>query len=208
MKYKKEDLEQLILVEDLSYAEIGRRYGVSGAFIKKRSKKFGIELPNRSKRSEGWSPHNKGTAKPKANKPAKRKSREMKNCVECSTSFFPTYKNHKCCSKDCSVKHKTDEKYRHYLENQEEYCKIRNMTFIKKHISKEQNHECDLCGNPKTWNGKELSFILDHVDGDASNNKRNNLRLICPNCDSQLPTFKSRNRNSARKGRYLRNYKN
>ena len=49
-----------------------------------------------------------------------------------------------------------------------------------------------------TWNNKELHFILDHIDGDASNNWENNLRLICPNCDSQLDTYKSRNKNSAR----------
>lgn len=50
------------------------------------------------------------------------------------------------------------------------------------------------------WNSKELHFILDHIDGDATNNTRNNLRLICPNCDSQLDIYKSRNiGNSTRK---------
>ena len=51
------------------------------------------------------------------------------------------------------------------------------------------------------WNGKEINFVLDHIDGDASNSSRENVRLICPNCDSQLPTFKSRNKNSARNKR-------
>lgn len=37
------------------------------------------------------------------------------------------------------------------------------------------------------------------IDWNASNNKRENLRLICPNCDSQLETFKSKNKNSARR---------
>ena len=49
-----------------------------------------------------------------------------------------------------------------------------------------------------TWNNKPLVFILDHIDGNADNNYRNNLRLVCPNCDSQLDTYKSKNKNSAR----------
>jgi Ca2+-transporting ATPase len=36
-------------------------------------------------------------------------------------------------------------------------------------------------------------------DGDASNNKRENLRCICPNCDTQLETYKSKNKNSKRR---------
>ena len=46
-----------------------------------------------------------------------------------------------------------------------------------------------------------VQFVLDHIDGDASNNWKTNLRLICPNCDSQLDTYKSKNKNSARKFR-------
>ena len=50
----------------------------------------------------------------------------------------------------------------------------------------------------RIWNNKPINFILDHIDGDASNNWKDNLRLICPNCDSQLDTYKSRSKNSAR----------
>lgn len=49
MKSKWEDekvnLEQLILVEKLSYEEIGRRYGCSGNNVRKQAKKLGLELP-------------------------------------------------------------------------------------------------------------------------------------------------------------------
>ena len=69
---------------------------------------------------------------------------------------------------------------------------------IRDYINSSQLNRCAICGMPAIWNGKELHFILDHIDGDASNNKRENLRLICPNCDSQLSTYKSRNKQSAR----------
>ena len=39
---------------------------------------------------------------------------------------------------------------------------------------------------------------MDHIDGNAANNRRDNYRAICPNCDSQLDTFKSKNKNSSR----------
>lgn len=60
---------------------------------------------------------------------------------------------------------------------------------------------CAICGSGIEWRGLPLVFILDHIDGDSTNNSRENLRMVCPNCDSQLPTFKSRNRG---KGRHFR----
>lgn len=46
--------------------------------------------------------------------------------------------------------------------------------------------------------------MLDHIEGDSTNNRRENLRLVCPNCDSQLPTFKARNRGNGRAWRRQR----
>lgn len=69
---------------------------------------------------------------------------------------------------------------------------------IRNYIYQKQNQCCAICGIKNEWNGKELKFILDHINGNASNNEESNLRLICPNCDSQLDTYKSKNKNSAR----------
>lgn len=194
-KYKKDELENMIFVEKLSYREIGKRYGVSDAYIKKICNKLEIKLIVRSKFPESWSPHNKGKKK-------------KKECVNCNELYLSTQKNSKYCSKECEIEYKTNKKYEYYLNNQEEYEKIVDIKFLKRHILKEQNNCCKICENKNEWNGKPIVFILDHINGDASNNRRENLRLICPNCDSQLDTYKSKNRNSARKERYLLNYKN
>lgn len=50
------------------------------------------------------------------------------------------------------------------------------------------NPECDFYSSPLVWNGKKLKPILDHIDGAHKNNSPKNLRLLCPNCNSQQET--------------------
>ena len=61
----------------------------------------------------------------------------------------------------------------------------------------EQENKCAICKIDNIWNNKELIFVLDHIDGNAANNIRENYRCVCPNCDSQLDTYKSKNKNSS-----------
>lgn len=53
---------------------------------------------------------------------------------------------------------------------------------------------CGECGQKPEWNGKPLVLQLDHVNGEHDDNRRENLRLLCPNCHSQTGTFAGRNR--------------
>jgi hypothetical protein len=55
-----------------------------------------------------------------------------------------------------------------------------------------KNEECEVCGI-KDWNGKKLSFELDHIDGDRTNHRLENLRIVCPNCHSQTDTYRGKN---------------
>jgi hypothetical protein len=55
------------------------------------------------------------------------------------------------------------------------------------------NH-CYECGLGTTWQGKPLVMVLDHINGDAFDYRIDNLRLLCPNCNSQQPTFAGRNK--------------
>ena len=102
---------------------------------------------------------------------------------------------------ECCLKYKSNETYKYFLEHPEEFCRGNYVPrhSIREHILTEQNNVCAICSGETMHNNKPLVFILDHIDGNASNNCRKNLRMICPNCDSQLETYKSKNKNSTRR---------
>lgn len=54
-------------------------------------------------------------------------------------------------------------------------------------------NQCIECGLIPKWNGKELVLHLDHINGDKRDNRVTNLRILCPNCHSQTPTYCGRN---------------
>ena len=55
-------------------------------------------------------------------------------------------------------------------------------------------YRCACCGIGPYWNGAPMPLILDHENGVNNDNRLSNLRFVCSNCDSQLPTYKSKNR--------------
>lgn len=67
---------------------------------------------------------------------------------------------------------------------------------LKKRIidNKLIEYHCAICNIDAIWNDKEMPLVLDHINGINDDNRLENLRFICSNCDSQLPTYKSRNR--------------
>ena len=106
------------------------------------------------------------------------------------------------CAK-CLVLHNRQQKLNNWLQSGDTGFTVDTTIrgVIRDYIFNSQNGRCAICGIPNLWNNQELNFILDHVNGDAGDSSRENLRLVCPNCDSQLPTFKSKNKNSARNKR-------
>ncbi len=58
-------------------------------------------------------------------------------------------------------------------------------------------NRCAVCDLEPMWQGKPLVLVLDHINGDCTDHRMENLRLLCPNCNSQQPTFAGKN-----KGRY------
>lgn len=186
VNYNEIDLNQLINVDKLTYEEIGRRYGVSGNAIKKAAKKMGIVLPQRRKINENET-FNKG-------------NKNVVVCLNCGKEYekYPS-SDGKFCSNKCCAEYRHKEKYKKIVDGDESIMRANySPSKFRDFILKEQDYKCAICGCGCEHNNKPLVFIIDHINGDASNNKRDNLRAICPNCDSQLETFKSKNKNGSR----------
>ena len=78
-----------------------------------------------------------------------------------------------------------------------------NVATLRKYLLIIKEHRCEICNNTE-WCRKPIPLCMDHIDGNATNDNLNNLRLICPNCDRFLPTFGSRNKGFGRKSRGIK----
>lgn len=67
----------------------------------------------------------------------------------------------------------------------------------------EQCGRCDICQNHE-WQNELIPLQLDHIDGHPENWDIKNLRLICPNCHAQTPTFGFKNKGNGRASRRAR----
>ena len=71
-----------------------------------------------------------------------------------------------------------------------------NQSVLRRWYKKYKNPtNCNICGIPTIWNEKYLELTLDHINGNNHDNRLENLRWVCPNCNSQLDTTNARNPN-------------
>ena len=66
-------------------------------------------------------------------------------------------------------------------------------TLRKYYEAKYPQTACSICNQTLIWNHQALRLILDHINGTNTDNRLENLRWVCPNCNSQLPTTNARN---------------
>ena len=71
------------------------------------------------------------------------------------------------------------------------------------YLARRDGWRCSICSR-RTWRGVPVPLVMDHINGDPYDDRLDNLRLVCGNCDMQLPTYKSRNRGRGRASRRRR----
>lgn len=123
-----------------------------------------------------------------------------KKCKHCQTILTNSH------SVYCNVRCQKDFEYEQYIREWKAGLKLGYVgktkalaLTIRKYMLIKYNNTCQECG----WNkchpiDKKPLVEIDHIDGDASNCKEENLRVLCPNCHSMTPTFRARNKTSSR----------
>ena len=80
-----------------------------------------------------------------------------------------------------------------------------NRGHLKERIIKDNliKNECNICQQQPIWKDKKLVLVLDHINGIPNDNRLENLRLLCPNCNSQQNTFAGRNKIKTPRRKYF-----
>ncbi len=128
----------------------------------------------------------------------------MNSCLFCKKK--PKRSQYKYCSNACQINFQ----YNAYIEGWKNGCEsgLQGLgivsQYVKRYLRIKFQNKCCLCNwariNSKTG---QVPLVADHIDGNWRNNVEDNLRLVCPNCDSLSPTYAGLNRGNGRKNRAL-----
>jgi hypothetical protein len=106
--------------------------------------------------------------------------------IYCNNKCYHEYKWRSWCSKIDKIG---------YFEGFDASKSGGGVTKPKRYLLFKQKGACAICGR-KTWCGKPIPFVLDHINGDPNNWSISNVRVICRNCDGQLDTYCGKNKGS------------
>jgi hypothetical protein len=134
------------------------------------------------------------------------------NCKTCGKEcLFSHQKMNVYCSNKCQAELKSFLAKERKAQELSEWINGKAFSYknfrriIKEYLIEQNGYKCSCCGI-SSWNGKDITLWVDHIDGNATNNCPSNFRLICPNCDSQSDTFGAKNYGKGRKARGLPQY--
>lgn len=179
---------------DISHFKIKSKHSL---YIPKFCKKCGKIIPY-EKRLNNFCSHscansfnNMGVAK-------NIKIENIHYCLKCNKKIT---KNKYFCSQKC----KNDFYYQKYIEDWKNGKETGTRgrydisLHIRRYLMAKYENKCQICG----WNKCNqytglIPLHIHHIDGDCTNNKEENLQLLCPNCHSLTNNYGSSNKNATR----------
>ena len=84
---------------------------------------------------------------------------------------------------------------------------VEHSTYHRNHLKRRlydtglKTRICELCGQGEEWNGRDMALILDHINGVRTDNRLENLQIVCPNCAATLDTHCGRKNRRDRRPR-------
>jgi len=118
----------------------------------------------------------------------------MSNCLSCDKHFESD--DRKYCNSKCQ----NDYRYKQFITewklNNHDGMRGKTSTshHIRKYLFEKFNNSCCECGWSKVNQfTNKIPLELEHIDGDFTNNKEDNLKLLCPNCHALTATWKGAN---------------
>ena len=128
---------------------------------------------------------------------------KLYKCLNCSKECnFSHQKTNKYCSITCQHEYQYKKYITEWKKGLQTGCKgkLQTSNHIHRYILEKQNSKCDNCGI-SDWDNQPIKLELDHINGISTDNTEKNLRCLCPNCHSQTPTYKAKNKGNGRKNR-------
>ena len=125
------------------------------------------------------------------------------SCLNCNVTVTKQNAS-KYCSNQCQQDHKKANIIAEWKIDHTKGLKagLRLKSTIREYIFKKYDSKCIECGwNKVNPTSNTIPLEIDHIDGDCSNNREENLRLICPNCHSLTSTYKALNAGNGHRNR-------
>lgn len=123
------------------------------------------------------------------------------SCLNCGKSLNS---DRKFCSHVCQNEYQYKQYIERWKKGEEDGMKgnYQLSTHIRRYMLEKSKFKCSKCGwGERNIHTNTIPLEIDHIDGDYTNNKEENLQVLCPNCHSLTPTYKGANKGNGRKDR-------